>query len=284
MLLQITLNGLVIGLTYVLIAIGFSLVFGIARIFNFAHGELFMLGGIGVALLFGTLGLNYGISILAVALSIGLLGVFLDRVFFQHFRGQLTSPLVVALGLQLLIAAVALIAFGEKDISVQSPFTGMTNLGNVVIANERLAVLIISAVMILALFIFLRSTTLGLAIRAVPQNMEGALLQGININRVCRVAFFIGASLAAVAGGLLAPVFYTNVFMGPWAVFKAIIIVGLGGIGTLGGTILAGIIIGLVEAFSFQFFGSAVQEVIGFAFIIIMLLIRPQGLLGHETA
>jgi branched-chain amino acid transport system permease protein len=284
MLFQIILNGLTLGLTYILIAVGFSFIFGIARIFNFAHGELYMLGGWLIFILFGVLGINYGVALLGAAVAIGLLGVLLDRFLFQPFRGQVVAPLVVALGLQLLLASIALLIFGEKDVSVQSPFTGITTIGTLSIANERLAVILISVVLIGCLVIFMRTTRLGLAIRAVPQNMEAAMLQGVNINRVSRAAFFIGAFMAAAAGGLLAPVFYVNVFQGPWAVFKAIIIVGLGGAGTLGGTVLAGLIIGLVEAFSFQFFGSAVSEIVGFAFIIIILLIRPQGLLGHESA
>jgi branched-chain amino acid transport system permease protein len=283
MLLQITLNGLTLGLTYVLIAVGFSFIFGIARIFNFAHGELYMLGGWLVVVIFGMWGLNYGLALLGAALCIGLLGVAMDRLFFQPFRGQVIPPLVVALGLQLLIASLALLIFGEKDVSIPSPFTGTTTIGNVSMANERLMVIVISAALIGALIVFTRTTKLGLAIRAVPQNMEAAMLQGVNINRVCRTAFFIGAFMAAVAGGLLAPVFYVNAFQGQWAVFKAIIIVGLGGAGTLGGTIIAGLLIGLVEAFSFQFFGSAVSEIVGFAFIIVILLIKPQGLLGHES-
>jgi len=284
MLLQIIVNGLTLGLTYILIAVGFSFIFGIARIFNFAHGELYMLGGWLIFILFGALGINYGIALLAAAVAIGFLGVLLDRCFFQPFRGQVVAPLVIALGLQLLLASIALLVFGEKDVSVQSPFTGITSIGTLTIPNERLMVILISVVLIACLVIFMRTTKLGLAIRAVPQNMEAAMLQGVNINQVSRVAFFIGAFMAAAAGGLLAPVFYVNAFQGPWAVFKAIIIVGLGGAGTLGGTVLAGLIIGLVEAFSFQFFGSAVSEIVGFAFIIIILLIRPQGLLGHESA
>jgi branched-chain amino acid transport system permease protein len=283
MLLQVTMNGLMLGLTYVLIAIGFSFIFGIARIFNFAHGELYMLGGWLVVIIFGVWGLNYGLALLGAALCIGLLGIAMDRIFFQPLRGQVIPPLVVALGLQLLISAVALIIFGEKDVSISSPFPGVTTLGNLTMANERLFVILISAVLIAALFLFMRYTKLGLAVRAVPQNMEAATLQGVNINKVCRIAFFIGAIMAALAGGLLAPVFYVNSFQGQWAVFKAIIIVGVGGAGTLGGTIIAGLMIGLVEAFSFQFFGSAVSEIIGFAFIIVILLIRPQGLLGHES-
>ena len=283
MLLQVTMNGLMLGLTYVLIAIGFSFIFGIARIFNFAHGELYMLGGWLVVIIFGVWGLNYGLALLGAALCVGLLGIAMDRVFFQPLRGQVIPSLVVALGLQLLISAVALLIFGEKDFSIASPFSGTTVIGNLTMANERLFVIMISAVLIGALFLFMRYTKLGLAVRAVPQNMEAATLQGININKVCRIAFFIGAVMAALAGGLLAPVFYVNSFQGQWAVFKAIIIVGVGGAGTLGGTIIAGLLIGLVEAFSFQFFGSAVSEIIGFAFIIVILLIRPQGLLGHES-
>lgn len=284
MFIQICLNGLTMSLTYILIALGFSLIFGVARIFNFAHGELYMLGGWGVVILFNVLGLNYGLSLLITMITIGFIGIGIERVFFRPFRGQVTAPLVVALGLQLLIAAIALIVFGEKDISVISPFSGMTTLGASRISNERLAVILISALLLAAVYIFTRSTKLGLAMRAVPQNMEGALLQGVNIDRISYMAFFIGALLAAAAGGLLAPILYVNVFQGPWAVFKAIIVVALGGAGSIGGTFAAGLIIGFVEVFSYHYLGSAVSEIIGFFLIIVILLIRPRGLFGREIA
>ncbi|MBI4764168.1 MAG: branched-chain amino acid ABC transporter permease [Deltaproteobacteria bacterium] len=283
MFIQILLNGLTMSLTYILIALGFSLIFGVARIFNFAHGELYMLGGWGVVILFGRLGLNYGLSLLITMVAIGGIGIGIDRFFFKPFRGQVTAPLVVALGLQLLIAAIALIVFGEKDVSITSPFSGMTEIWTSRISNERIAVILISAVLLVAVYVFTRSTKLGLAMRAVPQNMEGALLQGVNIDRVSYIAFFIGALLAAAAGGLLAPILYVNVFQGPWAVFKAIIVVALGGIGSIGGTCAAGLIIGFTEVFSYHFFGSAVSEIAGFLLIIIILLIRPRGLFGHEA-
>jgi branched-chain amino acid transport system permease protein len=109
------------------------------------------------------------------------------------------------------------------------------------------------------------------------------LLQGVNIDRISYIAFFIGALLAGAAGGLLAPILYVNVFQGPWAVFKAIIVVALGGIGSIGGTCAAGLIIGFTEVFSYHFFGSAVSEIAGFLLIIIILLVRPRGLFGHEA-
>jgi branched-chain amino acid transport system permease protein len=283
MFIQICLNGLTMSLTYILIALGFSLIFGVARIFNFAHGELYMLGGWGVVILFGRLGLNYGLSLFITMIVIGIIGIGIDKFFFKPFRGQITAPLVVALGLQLLISAIALIVFGEKDVSVPSAFSGMTEIWTSRISNERISIILISAVLLVAVYVFTRSTKLGLAMRAVPQNMEGALLQGVNIDRISYIAFFIGAFLAAAAGGLLAPLFYVNVFLGPSAVFKAIIVVALGGIGSIGGTCAAGLIIGFVEVFSYHYLGSAVSEIIGFFLIIIILLVRPRGLFGRET-
>ena len=283
MFIQICLNGLTMSLTYILIALGFSLIFGVARTFNFAHGELYMLGGWGVVILFGKLGLNYGLSLLITMVVIGIIGIGIDKFFFRPFRGQVTAPLVVALGLQLLIAALALIVFGEKDVSVPSAFSGMTQIGTSRISNERISVILISAVLLVGVYVFTRSTKPGLAMRAVPQNMEGALLQGVNIDRICYIAFFIGALLAAAAGGLLAPMLYVNVFQGPWAVFKAIIVVSLGGAGSIGGTCLAGLIVGFVEVFSYHYLGSAVSEIVGFFLIIVILLVKPRGLFGRET-
>ena len=275
MIAQILLNGLTTGLTYTLVALGFSLIFGVARIFNFAHGELYMLGGWGVVFLFDRLGLNYGLALIITMLIVGLIGVILDRYFYRPFRGELIAPMVIALGLQLLIAAVALVVFGDMDVSIPSPFTGMTVLGTTRISNERIAVILISILILAAVYLFTWTTKLGLAMRAVPQNQEGALLQGVNVDRISHLAFFIGASLAAASGGLLAPMLFVNVFLGPWAVFKAIIVGSLGGLGSIGGTLVAGLLIGFFEAVSYHYFGSAVSEIGGFFLIAIVLLFRP---------
>jgi branched-chain amino acid transport system permease protein len=158
----------------------------------------------------------------------------------------------------------------------------MTAIGSVRISNERIAIILISMIILAVVYLFTWTTKLGLAIRAVPQNQEGAMLLGVNTNRISHLTFFIGAAIAAAAGGLLAPLLYVNVFMGQWAVFKAIIVVALGGFSSIGGTLVAGLLIGFFEAISYHYFGSAVSEIGGFFLIAIVLLFRPRGLFGRE--
>lgn len=283
MIIQVILNGLTMSLTYILIALGFSLVFGIARIFNFAHGEMYMLGAWAIAILFGRLGLNYGVAFAISTISVGGIGVLLYRLFFRPLRGKGAASMNIALGLQLLISALALIVFGEKDIAVKSPITGVTTIGNSTISNERMAVVLISLVLLIGVFLFVRTTKMGLAMRAVPQNTEGALLLGVNVDHMSYFAFFFGSFLASAAGGLLGPLFYVNSFLGPWALFKAVIVVALGGVGSIGGAVAAGFMIGFLEALTQHFFGSIMAELGGFMLIILVLLVRPKGLLGHEV-
>jgi branched-chain amino acid transport system permease protein len=285
LLLQGVLNGVMLGLFYVLIALGLSLIFGIMRIVNFAHGEMYMLGGYVAYYLFGIFGLNYFVAMIAALILVGGLGALLEKIIFRPLTArpqmELTS-LIAALGLAWVFQMLAVICFGELDKKVPSAFKGIINLSGVVISKERLAAIIIGTVLISLLNLFLLRTKAGNAIRAVAQDKEAAALQGVNVNRISALSFSIGCGLAASTGVLMAPIFIINPFVGSDVILKAFPVVILGGMGSIPGAMLGGLLLGFIESFGCLFFSVPTMNVITFILILITLIVRPQGLLGRE--
>jgi branched-chain amino acid transport system permease protein len=285
LLLQGGMNGIMLGLNYALIALGLSLIFGIMGIVNFAHGEMYMLGGYVAYYLVGRFGLNFFVTIVAAVIMVGLLGVFLEKVLFRPLttrpKEALTS-LIAAVGLAWVLQMLAVICFGDLDRNVPSAFKGIIRMGGVVITKERLAAIIIGITLIVLLNLFLLRTRTGRAIRAVAQDKEAAALQGVQVGRVSSLSFGVGCALAAAAGALMAPIFSINPFLGGEVILKAFLVVILGGMGSIPGAMLGGLVLGFTESFGSLFFTVPTVSVITFIFIIIILIVRPQGLLGHE--
>jgi branched-chain amino acid transport system permease protein len=285
LLLQGGLNGVMLGLNYALIALGLSLIFGIMGIVNFAHGEMYMLGGYVAYYLVGRFGLNFFVTIVAAVIMVGLLGVFLEKVLFRPLtmrpKEALTS-LIAAVGLAWVLQMLAVICFGDLDRNVPSAFKGIIRMGGVVITKERLATIIIGIALIVLLNLFLLRTRMGRAIRAVAQDKEAAALQGVQVGRVSSLSFGVGCALASAAGALMAPIFSINPFLGGEVILKAFLVVILGGMGSIPGAMLGGLVLGFTESFGSLFFTVPTVSVITFILIIIILIVRPQGLLGHD--
>lgn len=285
LLFQGGLNGVMLGLNYALIALGLSLIFGIMGIVNFAHGEMYMLGGYVAYFLIGRFGLDFFTTIIASIIVIGLLGMMFEKGIFRPLtirpREALTS-LIAAVGLAWVLQMLAVICFGDLDRKVPSTFKGVINMGGVVITKERLVTIVIGIVLVLLLNLFLLRTRLGNAIRAVAQDKEAAALQGIQVSRVSALSFGIGCALAGSAGALMAPIFSVSPFLGGEVILKAFLVVILGGMGSIPGAMLGGLVLGFIESFGSLFFTVPIVSTITFVIIIIILIIRPQGLLGHE--
>ena len=284
-LIQGGMNGVMLGLNYALIALGLSLIFGIMGIVNFAHGEMYMLGGYVAYYLVGRFGLNFFVTIVAAVIMVGLLGVFLEKVLFRPLttrpKEALTS-FIAAVGLAWVLQMLAVICFGDLDRSVPSAFKGIIRMGGVVITKERLATIIIGIALIVLLNLFLLRTRIGRAIRAVAQDKEAAALQGVQVGRVSSLSFGVGCALASAAGALMAPIFSINPFLGGEVILKAFLVVILGGMGSIPGAMLGGLVLGFTESFGSLFFTVPTVSVITFTLIIIILILRPQGLLGHD--
>ncbi len=279
-LAQALLNGFALALVYVLVALGLTLIFSIFEIINFAHGEFYMLGGYVTYVAFAVLGIPYFVTLFVAIAVVGLVGLVAERLIFQHLRGRTLNAFIVSLGLLWVLQSGVQLTFGVLDKSVPSAFSGIVRIGPVIISVERLVVVLVAVGLIAVLYAFLQWTRMGRAMRAVAQDPDGAALQGVNIESISMVAFAIGCALAGAAGGLLAPIFAVSPTMGALPVIKAFIMIIVGGMGSLPGAILGGLLLGTVEGIGSTFFSSAAVEVLGFLMVIAVLLARPRGLLG----
>jgi branched-chain amino acid transport system permease protein len=277
---ELLVNGIVIGLIYALVAVGFSLIFGVAKVMFLAHGEIYMLGSVCSFFLVQKLGVPYILAIFMIMLGMGVLGVLAER-FLRPIQGQDMAVLLVTVALSMFIANAAIQLFGHLPLSVATQVKGSIKFLGVVVALERIAVVSASAAIVLILHIFIKWTKTGQGIRAVAQDKEAAQLQGIDTNRSTASVFFIACGIAGVAGILIAPVYYVDVFIGTPALMRTFVVVIIGGLGSFSGAILGGIFLGLVESFGYALIGGH-THLISFAIVIILLTFRPQGLLGSE--
>jgi branched-chain amino acid transport system permease protein len=279
---QSSLNALSAAGIYILIALGLTLVLSIIGIINMAHGEVYMIGAYSIYSFATVLGLNYYLSFIISILVVGGIGVFLERVFFRPIRGEPERALVVSIGLILLLQNIVLTIAGGNPVTYHTPFSQMLKLGGVLISLDRLVILILSVVLLIALMLFIRRTKTGQAMLAISQDREGAALQGININRLSAIAMFLGCAMAAVAGSLIGALFSILPTMGSFALMKGIAVIVLGGLGSLPGAVVGGLIFGLIDGFLPVLTTTYLANLVGFIAIILIMILRPQGLWGHE--
>lgn len=279
---QGVMNGFSAGWIYVLVALGLTLVFGIMRTVQFAHGELYMLGA--HAVFFGCviLGINIVGSFAIAALVLFLLGMVVERLLFRKFRGQIEPSIIVAIGLIILFQTTAVIAFGADDKQVPRLIPGVLAIGSVFIAWDRVLSVIVGACIMLALYAFIKGTRMGQAMVATSQDMDAATLQGVNVNRVSSISMGIGSALAAVAGGLMGSIFTVEPFMGSFAITKGLAVIILGGLGSIGGAVAGGLILGLVDGVVSLYSSSTMASIVGFALIVLILIVKPSGLMGKD--
>jgi branched-chain amino acid transport system permease protein len=286
MLAQQLLNGLALGSVYALIAVGFSLVFSILEIINFSHGSLVMMGVfISLALGLAVPGLGFfGVAILTMVV-VALLGVLVERVSVYPLRrknAERSLALVSTLGAAIFLEAVAQLVWGAevRDYPLSLP-RGIVELGSARITYTELLIVALSAVLMVGLQLFVRYTRRGRAIRATAQNPTAAALMGININRTVSVVFAIGSALAAIAGMLMGVYYnYAHPSMGFAPGLKGFVAAVLGGMGSVLGAGLGGLLLGMAEVLGGSYISFAYQDAIAFAILILIFLIRPQGILG----
>jgi branched-chain amino acid transport system permease protein len=275
-------NGLVMGWIYVLVALGLTIVFSIMGIVQFAHGEVYMLGAYCTYWIAVVLGLNVFVALFLAALVMGVVGIILERLLFRRFRGQIEGSIIVAIGLILLMQTIAAIGFGTQDKWIPTMIPGVLNIGNIKIPWERALSVIIGMILVLVLFLFIRGTKMGQAMIATSQDIEAATLQGIDVNRVSMVSMAIGCALAAIAGGLMGAIFGVQPVMGSYAMEKGIAVIILGGLGSIWGAVIGGLLLGLIDGLVPLGSNTTVASIIGFSIIVLILIVKPQGFLGHE--
>ena len=278
-----TLTGINLGLMYALIAIGLTLIFGVMRIIQYAHGELFMLGAYVLYYWFAEFGLPYWLGVIASGVVIFCLGALLQILLFRPLHGKnILYPLAVSMGLIFIISSGGLLGFGTVVKGIPSVFSGGVMVFGAFYTYERMVISIFSAVLIFGLWIFLQKTSMGMAMRAVSEDPEVASLQGINTRRIHWIAFGLGSGLAAVAGCLMGTLLSIVPTMGFAATVKAFMIVIMGGLGSVFGALLGGLILGFIDSFVTTLVSADIAYIMGFVVIFAILVFRPSGLFGQQ--
>lgn len=275
------LAGLAQGGQYVLIALGVTLVFGVCDVVQIAHGEVYMAGSFATLLLVSALGVGaYPLVVLLAAVVTSALGAALYLLVFRPLQGRPHLPVILAaFGLSMGMSASALSIFGGERRQITTPLTEITlQVGLLQINAQRVAVIVSALILAWALSVFVRRTRTGMAMRAVAVDADAAALSGINVNRVLLTAFIIASALAGVAGGVAGPVFITYPAMGFEPFLKSFIVVLVGGVGSVLGSVVTGMFLGLAEAISSVYLSSAYRDAIAYLVLIVALLFRPGGL------
>lgn len=286
MLAQQIFNGLALGMGYALIAVGYSLVFGILRLVNFSHGAIYAFGA-EMAMVF--IGLNFGIvpGIIASMIVTGLLGIAIDKVALEPLRKKHSMPiasLITTIGISNIITNLLIVFLGSEKRNFPQLFnSGSVKIGSVVISSTQIMMCVVSLILMGVLVFIVYKTKIGLAMRASEQNAKAANLMGINVNFVISFTFFLAGMSATIAGALVGgyyQIVYPN--MGFMAGLKAFAAAVLGGIGSLPGALLGGLIVGVSESMAASFMGSTYRDSTAFVILIIVLIVRPHGLFGRK--
>jgi len=284
-ILQILFWGVYAGCIYILLATGLNLIFGVMKVVNFAHGEFLMLGAYVTATIFLLTGINpYAIIILSMFVLV-IIGAVVERLCFRPILGtSKLNEIFLSIGLIYLFQNAAAVIWGDSWQSIRSPYEGITvAIGPLTVPVDYIIIMVVTAVIIIALYIFLRRTSTGRAMRAASQNRKGAMLVGINVERMDIISFGIGCALAAAAGTLWVvsgQVF--NPYMGSVPAVKAFAIIILGGLGSIPGAIIGGLVYGIAENGAAYFLGGIWKDAISFIILIVVLVIRPTGIFGES--
>lgn len=283
--LQYFANGVVIGSTYVLVAVGLTLVFGILGVVNFAHGEFYMLGAYAGITAVTVLGVSIVPAIAIVILVAVLLGWGAELILHKPLKGRdATSSIISSFGLAVVLQNAALLVLGPQPMLFQTEYSHIgVELGPVYMPLQRLLIPIAMVVLIGALYLVLRYTWTGRSLRSMAQHATVARLCGVRVQRVAVVTFIVSAILAGVAGLLMSSVYMVHPMVGNMIVLKAFTVVILGGMGSITGAAAAGLLLGVAESLTSAYLGNSLRDVIGFVFVIVILLLRPQGLFGKSV-
>jgi branched-chain amino acid transport system permease protein len=282
-ILQTSLSGLFMGSVYALIAIGFTLVFGVTNIVNFAHGHIVMGAMFVTYLLFKTANVDPYVSLIVVLPLFFALGALLYTVVIQRIvEAPHSAHMMVTLGLLIFFENVANLFFGSDLRGITTTYTTSSFIvGDISIPIARLGAAAVSLAAVVVLALFLHRTSLGKAIRASANNREGAALVGIDVGRVYLIAFSLGTAAAALAGAVIMPFSLVSPFVGSEFILKAFVIAVLGGLGSVAGALVGGLLIGFVEALSSLYISASLGNAIVFAILIAVLLYRPWGIFGQ---
>jgi branched-chain amino acid transport system permease protein len=281
--LQAVLSGVLVGGVYALVGIGLTLVFGVMRIINFAHGELVMLGMYASWVLFSRLGLDPFLSVVVVAPLLFLVGAGLQAAVVGRVMGALPeNQILLTIGLGLVLSNAVMLAFtSDYRILTTSYSSSSFDVLGLSVSEPLLLAFLVTVAVTAGLYLFLFRTDTGQAIRATAQDREAAQLMGIDVRRMSMLAFGIGAALAGTAGALVSPTYYVFPQVGGAFTLKAFVIVVLGGMGSVVGATLGGVLIGVTESLAAVYVAGGLKELVVFLLFLFFLVVRPSGLLGR---
>lgn len=286
---QQLVNGLTLGSTYALIALGYTMVYGIIQLINFAHGDIYMFGAFAGLFLVTVLKVNLLVAIVGSMLFCMLLGMLVERVAYRPLRnkGSRLSALISAIGVSIFLSTLMMLIRGPSTTHYPAGVfpQHQINLGFTQISSIQLFILALTAVLMVGLQFLVHKTKVGKAMRACSQDLDAARLMGVDVNRVISFTFALGSALAA-AGGVMVGIYFNAVFptMGLMAGLKAFAAAVLGGIGSIPGALLGGLILGIMEIFGVAYLASSYKDAIAFGILILVLLFRPQGILGKPVS
>lgn len=282
---QQAINGVVLGSLYVLVALGLTLVYGVLVQINFAHADFVTLGAFTAYFLMHLIGASYVASIGAALIVGGVLGWLINTAIFAPLRNNRSEllPLIATIGVSVMLQNGMLAWFGPIPYAFESPYSGQViRFAGTFFTWQSVLIIAVSTTTIALLYAFMRFTFLGKALRAVSQDKETAGLMGINPNQLIMLTFVLASALAGMAGAMLAPILVLTPFAGTSVIVKAFAIVIIGGFGNVEGTILAGLIVGLIESFTTQYLDPGLIDIVVFGLLMLMLAVKPTGLISER--
>jgi branched-chain amino acid transport system permease protein len=286
-ILQQGINGIVVGSLYVLVALGLTLIYGVLVQINFAHADIVTLGAFCAYFVAQLLSGSYLFGIIVAIVAGGVLGWVINAAVFAPLRqrGSELLPLIATIGISIMLQNAMLLLFGPIPYAFNTPYSSkVIHIGSLFFTAQNLLIILVSSTTIALLYAFMKFTFLGKALRAVSQDSDTAALVGINPNFLIMLTFIIASALAGMSGALLGPVVVLTPFAGTSVIVKAFAIVIIGGFGNVEGTIIAGLIVGLIESYTTQFLDPGLIDIVVFALLLIMLAVRPTGLIAEKRA
>ena len=277
------INMLIISSMYILVALGFAFLFNMLGILNLAHGTIYMIGGyICYALVVG-LGLNQWLGLVCTTLLVAGFGIFLERFCFRPFVGDFNRIVMICVAITMVLQTTVNNMVGSKIMAIPAFAEGVLKAGFISVNYERVITFAIGAFLLIATVWIVNRTRWGLQMQAIAQNMQGAFLQGISVHRISMVACALGCALAAIAGSLMGAFTRLGPFMGDFMLVKALVVVMLAGVGSLGGIFVGGLILGSLDGILPVLLPGAVSDAVSVCIVITLLLFRPKGFFGHEV-
>lgn len=280
--IQQLVSGIALGCVYGLVALGFVLIYKTTEVVNFAQGDFMMLGGFVAYTYIAIVGFNYWAGFLLAVLTMGLVGMFMERFVIRPILGFPQFSIVMAtIGLGFLLRSLAGMIWGTDDLKIDTPFsTGVLKIGDLVLAHDKLSVIVATVILIIVLYLFFNRTRLGTAMRATSENMLAAYYMGIPVKRVVSLVWAISAMVAACAGVLLAPITFVHSNVGLALGLKAFPAAVLGGFGSIPGALVGGLIIGVIESMAGFYMAQGWKDVAPYVVLLLVLLLKPEGLFG----